>query len=1343
MLDTGATVSTISKKFLESQLNNIPVIPVDEVLSVEVAGGSKLPFDGYVVLDFKVPFSDIMFTSLFLVVSATEYHETVPVLIGTNVLSMILSSDIQTQDMGTLPQSWSMALEVSRNREKWFHTHSGFIGLGKSQGKVTLQPNSQVVVDCNLDRDSCYAGAAVVDSCSSNELPPGVNVEPLLFYMIPNVSTFPVQLSNTSNQTVVLSLNAVCCEVQMARVSASPSVKKNVEETVLEFDWHGEDVDLSTEEVREVEKFLHSWIDVFSQNELDIGHTTAVHHEIRLIDDKPFKQRYRRIPPALIDEVRLHLQQLQDAGVIRPSSSPYASNLVLVRKKDNSLRICTDYRLLNSLTIKDAYALPRITEMFDYLGGSKIFSVLDMKSGYYQVPVKESDIFKSAFTAGPLGHFEYVRLPFGLTNSPATYQRLMEQVFKELNHKCVLIYLDDIIVFSSDVSQHKIHLSLVFEQLQKFNLKLAPKKCRFFRSRVKYLGHYVSHEGISVDPSKTEKVMTWPVPENHKQLHQFLGFAGYYRRFIRDYSKITKPLTELLGGSTSKKGKSQKSWCWGDEQQQAFSQIKTLLTSAPILGVVDPSLPYELHTDSSSHSLGAVLYQKVDGILKVIAFGSRSLKPAEQRYPTHKREFLALKWAITERFHEYLYGAKFTVFCDNSPLTYVLSTAQLDATGHRWLASLAAYDFDIKYKPGKCNADADGMSRIPVSYSKSLSSPVVHAICSMTNIPFVESLSLSIDVEDVVQNDFSPTQLRYWRQAQRDDPAIGPLFKFILEGRKPSKTEVPKCCYGLLKEFDRLRVSRGGMYRVVCTNGKEENRLVLPACLKDTVLHVLHDDMGHMGRDRTLALVQERFYWPGMFTDVEKYVTSCSRCIFRKAAGEKAPLTPIITSQPLEVVSMDFLSLEVSKGGFEHILVITDLFTRYAVCVPTKNLSAKTTALAFYNNFVVHYGFPGRIHSDQGGSFENKIIQELCKFTGMTKSRTSPYHPSGNGMTERYNSSLLNMLGTLDPSVKQEWHTRVSSLVHAYNCTPHSVTQVSPYFLMFGRHPNLPIDIVMGMTRNEDLVSSSIPQFVKNLKNSLKHAYEVAKCAADRGHEKQKDKYDLRARAAVLDIGDRVLVKRCHFTGKHKIADRWESVIYVVTGIPNKKIPVYVVKPENDATGKGSRTLHRNLLLPVGIMRMPTKVTPLVKSGQRVKSKVDAEESSSSEESSSADMELSCSQPAVRTRVVSDGNVSGPTDPSGSGSLVDSQSDSSQQSEGALVEDTEAAVEPRYPQRDRRPPRRFNDYVMAHSAKHKPSSHKVTAQSSRKPAHRKAKYSQLEKAETKVEVLSKLLDLFK
>ncbi|PIK39177.1 hypothetical protein BSL78_23984 [Apostichopus japonicus] len=378
-----------------------------------------------------------------------------------------------------------------------------------------------------------------------------------------------------------------------------------------------------------------------------------------------------------------------ESGAIRESHSPYASPIVVVKKKDGSIRLCIDYRKLNQDTVKDSYSLPRIEESLDALKGAKWFSSLDLQSGYWQIEVAEKDIPKTAFTT-PMGFYECNRMPFGLTNAPATFQRLMEHCVGDMNYKKCLVYLDDVIIFSQTFEEHLERLSAVLKRLTDFGLKLKPSKCNLLQNSVTYLGHVVSEHGVETDPEKIQAVKSWPVPQNVKQLRSFLGFTGYYRS---------------LGG------------------------------------------------------LGAALYQIQEGKKRVIAYGSRCLRKGERNYPAHKLEFLALKWAVTEKFKDYLYGREFTVLTDNNPLTYVLSTAKLDATGHRWLAALGAYNFKINYRAGVKNGDADGLSRMFIDEQSNVNNSItevapeaIQAICSFhrVDLDYIHTQSIHWPVVEAV-----------------------------------------------------------------------------------------------------------------------------------------------------------------------------------------------------------------------------------------------------------------------------------------------------------------------------------------------------------------------------------------------------------------------------------------------------------------------------------------------------------------------------------------------------------------------------------------------------------------
>ncbi|KAI5107461.1 hypothetical protein C0J45_3099, partial [Silurus meridionalis] len=478
-------------------------------------------------------------------------------------------------------------------------------------------------------------------------------------------------------------------------------------------------VDLSALEIKEqdrVRTLLQEYQSVFSAHESDLGCTNLISHDIPLTDDVPVRQRYRRLPPSEYDVVKTHINQLLDAQIIRESSSPYASPIVLVKKKDGSLRMCVDYRQLNSKTRRAAFPLPRIEETLDALTGARWFSTLDLASGYNQVPVTEGDKSKTAFCT-PFGLFEWNGMPFGLCNAPSTFQRLMERLFGDQRHQSLLLYLDDIVVFSSSVTQHLERLEVVLGRLKREGLKAKLEKCVFFQEQVKYLGHVVSSQGVATDPSKLEVVASWACPGSVTELRSFLGFASYYRRFVEGFTRVAAPLHKLVaefaGGKRKRVVGQGFAGAWTEQCQRSFDTLREKLTTSPILAYADFSLPFILEIDASFQGLGAVLSQEQEGKVRPIAFASRSLRPTERNsanYSSMKLEFLALKWAMTEKFREYLWGQKCIVFTDNNPLSH-LSSAKLGATEQRWAAQLAVFDFEIRYRPGKSNGNADALSR--------------------------------------------------------------------------------------------------------------------------------------------------------------------------------------------------------------------------------------------------------------------------------------------------------------------------------------------------------------------------------------------------------------------------------------------------------------------------------------------------------------------------------------------------------------------------------------------------------------------------------------------------------
>jgi len=1202
-------VSSISENFFQL-LNPSPELhSISEFgLTVQGANGTNLPYKGYIEADISIPYfgNDVFYIPL-LIVPDTEYNYDVPVIVGTNVIRLFKGSD----DNAHIPKEWQIALD-SLNEDK-------IPVRSTNRFSIRLGPNEMKTIH-GIVRTTNDPDTAVTEHIETG-LAGSITICPRLVSLKSRGKTarIPVRVCNLSAHVVEIPPKSLICALSAAKVvdswtpdssqvSDNESKTTSLEELGVKIDKEN----LTPDQLKRTRYVLDQWANIFSTGPTDLGKTDLVEHEIKLSDNTSFKEPYRRIPPAMFEEVRQHLKEMIEADAIRPSQSPYSSNVVLVRKKDGSLRFCIDFRKLNARTIRDAYTLPRVDDTLDRLIGSKYFSKLDLRSGYWQVTVKEEDKPKTAFTVAGLGFYECNRMAFGLTNAPATFQRLMERCMGELNLRDCLIFLDDVLIFASTFEEHLARLEAVFNRIKQHGLKLKPSKCEFFKTSVKYLGHVVSENGIETDPEKLEALINWPVPHNIKTLRAFLGFTGYYRRFVKNYSKMVKPLNDLLVGhptnkeaSKKKSTKHRKQWQWGELQQKAFETIKEKLSSPPVLAYADYTKPFVLHTDASADGLGAVLYQVQDGKERVIAYASRGLRKSEKNYPAHKLEFLCLKWAVTDKLHDYLYGNTFEVFTDNNPLTYVLSSAKLDATGHRWLASLSSYDFKLTYRSGKANGDADGLSRRP-QQSETVFPNVVKAICQSYTVdrsscPYIETLVLSEDAQTHPYNTEKDvrgfTEFKYidWKREQTSDKVIGRLIELLRNGSnrrgEALKAEAPEIIK-YLKEWKKLSLIDDVLYRTTILNGETTRQLVIPLLFRDYVLKCLHDNSGHQGRDRTLSLVRSRFFWSGLEADVEKKVKQCERCIKYKTSPKRsAELVNIISNQPLELLCIDFLSLERSKGGFEDILVMTDHFTRYAQAFPTRNQSAKVTAKVLFENFVVHYGFPAKLHSDQGRNFESNVIKELCKIAAVEKTRTTPYHPMGNGMVERFNQTLIKMLGTLNDHEKTDWKSYVAPLVHAYNATRHDSTGFSPYFLMFGRHPRLAIDAFLGLkSQNDSSRASSKDHYAKKLQKRLEFAYHVASTEAQKNADRYKFRYDLKVREATLNIGDRVLVRNVGLKGKHKLADKWQKDPYIVIEIPNNDVPVFKVKKES---GNGAtKTLHRNMLLPISAIPMTLEIEP-------------------------------------------------------------------------------------------------------------------------------------------------------
>ena len=1211
LLDTGSMVTTLSESFFRQHFEPWGKEKLHSCgwLQLRAANGLEIPYVGYLELDFVVLGKEIRNKGVLIVkdLPTQSSDRRLPGVLGMNVIQDCYqelfnqhgSSLFDLQSVQATPV-WQCALQYCQqvgSEAPGAEERQAKVG-GRTAVRVPADSLRFVAVTCSLPvgansmllfeplREQNLLPAGLLASVSLVPVVRGVAHVPIVnvgeqdALVQPHVvvgTLCSVQAANWPDGVIILPAGeqVVAQAVSSSQIAGIDRVGKMIDDTDLS--------QLSPTEQAQVRRLLHKHKSVFAADEGDLGCTELITHEIPLLDNVPIRQRYRRLPPTDYEAVKQHVHQLMQSRVIRESSSPYASPIVIVRKKDGQIRLCVDYRHLNSKTRKDAFPLPRIEESLDALCGAKWFSTLDLASGYNQVPVAEGDKSKTAFCT-PFGLFEFNRMPFGLCNAPSTFQRLMERMFGDQRFQTLLLYLDDIIVFSSTIEQQVERLEMVFTRLQQEGLKAKLEKCCFLQQQVSYLGHVVSKDGVSTDPAKISAVSEWRRPTNVKELRSFLGFASYYRRFVEGFAKLAAPLHRLVAevsGTKKKRGSREPlERCWGEECERNFHLLKERLVTAPVLAYADFSRPFVLEIDASHLGLGAVLSQEYDGTRKPVAYASRGLRPTErnmQNYSSMKLELLGLKWALTDKFRDYLLGQKCIVYTDNNPLSY-LNSAKLGALEQRWASQLAAFDFEIRYRPGRVNGNADSLSR---QYTTGLSLEREDGMALPAAL--VEQLERCgpFEATQHAVAVFPSTTKVDLGQLQERDPVVGKVFQFFSQQRYPTKMErqaMPKACLELLRQWGRLSLKDGVLYRHIKLpgNGEEVDQIALPEALQGVVFQQLHDEHGHPGRDRTYELIRRRCFWPGMSVDIERRCQNCSQCAVAKSTRPpaRAPMAHLLASSPNQILAIDFTILEQSSDGRENILIMTDVFSKFTQAVPTRDQKATTVANVLVHEWFYRFGVPARIHSDQGRNFESALISQLCQIYGVQKSRTTTYHPQGNGQCERFNRTLHDLLRTLPLEQKRSWTQHLAQVVFAYNTTCHTVTGEPPHFLMFGQVPRLPVDFLLA--RVDEPMGGQVVDWVAGHQQVLRDTYTRVRARLTRAAELRKAKYDQSVTGEVLSEGSLVYLRDHTVRGRNKIQNHWSSLVYKVVKIPSGDGGVYTII--NTLTPTVLKHVHRSQL---------------------------------------------------------------------------------------------------------------------------------------------------------------------
>ena len=733
------------------------------------------------------------------------------------------------------------------------------------------------------------------------------------------------------------------------------------------------------------------------------------------------------------------VEKMLRQGVISPSSSPWASPTVLITKKDGKTRFCVDYRELNQVTVKDAYPLPRVEDCIDNLEGAQWFCTMDVQSGFWQVELDPKDKEKTSFCTR-LGLYQFNVLPFGLTNAPATFERLMETVLRGLQWYECLLFFDDIVVFGLAFEITLARLEHVFQRLMDAGLKLKPKKCVLFQKEVEFLGHIVGADGVKTQPDKIECVRNWPTPKNRKEVRSFLGLAGYYRRFIKDFAGMARPLTALTSVEAS--------FQWNTECDKSFMDLKEALTTAPVLGYPKPEGQMILDTDASGFAVGAVLSQIQDGREVVLAYLSKALSAAEQNYCITRKELFAVVTA-SKAWHPYLYGRSVMVRTDNTAVAWAKWLKRPVGQMARWLQVLGTYDLHEVHRPGHIHWNADALSRrpqTPCSQCSREEGPCNDYGPPNKDVAFCAALTRAQAKQDQTgpNQDLnvseSPNVLstdQGWssaevREEQLRDPDISTVMRALASGQKRPEWQViaaeSESAKALWAQFNRLKFINGVLHRSWenDTGTATKWRLVVPRTQRNFVLSQAHDAPlgGHLGSDKTMSKIQDSFYWVNMRRDVRQYCQACDQCAARKPVlhHRRAPMKSFVVGSPMERVTTDIMGpLDRTVSGNKYILVVTDVFTKWTEAYTLRNIESKTVARKFVEEWVCRYGAPRVLHSDQGRQFESSLFKEMCKLLGIKKTHTTALRPQANGQVERFNRTLGALLAIYTQEDPSKW----------------------------------------------------------------------------------------------------------------------------------------------------------------------------------------------------------------------------------------------------------------------------------------------------------------------------------
>ena len=871
-----------------------------------------------------------------------------------------------------------------------------------------------------------------------------------------------------------------------------------------------------------IDEILDEYQETFSE---PLGHCELIPFEIDTGDARPIRQRPYRTPLPRRKIVEDQLDDMIRTGVIEPSTSPWASPITLVPKKDGSMRFCVDYRKLNAVTKKDSYPLPLIQDIFDQLSGAAVFSTLDLKSGYWQLSVAEADRPKTAFICHR-GLFQFRRMAFGLANAPAVFQRTMDRVLHGLVGVCCLVYIDDIVIYSRNAEEHAHHLQLVLDRLHKAGLKVKPSKCHFARTEVLLLGYLISKDGIRSDPEKTRAIATMKPPQTVSDIRSFLGMAGYYRQTIPNFATLAAPLTALT--------KKHAQWKWGEEQESAFRALQRLLQSDSVLAYPQMNRPYKLYTDACDYAVGGILVQQDEtGMERVIQYVSQQLNGSQLRWATIEKEAYAIVYCLN-KLRPYLWGANFEILTDHKPLRCLFKGEVANTKIQRWAVLIAEFGAPIHYREGRNNIRADMLSRI-----RPLEVDVVDTSCRVEPQAGCVTWSLPLKFDGI------------------DLETLG------LEQRAEFKEEWQQALDDTDEDYE---IQEGVLYSCRRPGPRQAQypRVLLPSRWHPSVIDRCHKQTGHAGVWKTVRAIQEAYVWTGMRRIVKAQLQHCAVCQVHKPRQQHvAPVRMPDPCYPHQVVSMDLTGpFTRSERGHVYLFTLIDHLTGWADAYPISHKRGEVIADILHRDYFPRYGAPEVLISDNGTEFVNAAVAELCTACDVEHRRTTPYHPQSNGKVERFHRTLKGILERLMTTTRSGWEAQLGPALSAYRNTVSSATGYTPFQALYGRQVRVPSSMALRGMEDSDAMGSDR---IAALANVWKGARDHLRAEREANEARQRKK----CLGAPLEVGDSVIVL---LPGIHSnFAPRWDTRWDVIRA----RHPVYWIR--HLPTGR-ERVLHREKL---------------------------------------------------------------------------------------------------------------------------------------------------------------------